>query len=68
MFVGILEEIIDDNYVIVFIFVGSEYYVSILFFVDKDQLELGCFVFFNYKVWFYFGINFSFIFNNNYNK
>lgn len=36
MFVGILEEIIDDNYVIVFIFVGSEYYVSILFFVDKD--------------------------------
>lgn len=56
MLVGILEEIIDDNYVIVFIFVGLEYYVSIFLFVDKDLLEFGCLVLFNYKVYVVIGV------------
>ena len=30
--------------------VGSEHYVSILSFVDKDQLEPGCTVLLNHKV------------------
>ncbi len=30
--------------------VGSEHYVSILSFVDKDQLEPGCSVLLNHKV------------------
>lgn len=69
MLVGILEEIIDDNYVIVFIFVGLEYYVSILLFVDKDMLEFGCIVLLNYKViiryfYLYFFICFCYIFKN----
>ena len=42
MGVGSLEEIIDDNHAIVSSAVGPEYYVSILSFVDKDQLEPGC--------------------------
>lgn len=42
MSVGNLEEIIDDNHAIVSTSVGSEHYVSILSFVDKDQLEPGC--------------------------
>merc|ERR1712010_184001 len=42
MSVGSLEEIIDDNHAIVSTSVGSEHYVSILSFVDKDQLEPGC--------------------------
>jgi 26S proteasome regulatory subunit T2 len=41
MSVGNLEEIIDDNHAIVSTSVGSEHYVSILSFVDKDQLEPG---------------------------
>ena len=41
MSVGTLEEIIDDNHAIVSTSVGSEHYVSILSFVDKDQLEPG---------------------------
>ena len=41
MSVGSLEEIIDDNHAIVSTSVGSEHYVSILSFVDKDQLEPG---------------------------
>uniref|UniRef100_A0A2K5LU57 26S proteasome regulatory subunit 4 n=1 Tax=Cercocebus atys TaxID=9531 RepID=A0A2K5LU57_CERAT len=41
MSVGALEEIIDDNHAIVSTSVGSEYYVSILSFVDKDLLEPG---------------------------
>merc|ERR1712037_463428 len=45
-----LEEIIDDNHAIVSTSVGSEHYVSILSFVDKDQLEPGCSVLLNHKV------------------
>jgi 26S proteasome regulatory subunit T2 len=48
--VGNLEEIIDDNHAIVSTSVGSEHYVSILSFVDKDQLEPGCTVLLNHKV------------------
>merc|ERR1712227_698164 len=44
------EEIIDDNHAIVSTSVGSEHYVSILSFVDKDQLEPGCTVLMNHKV------------------
>jgi 26S proteasome regulatory subunit T2 len=50
MSVGNLEEIIDDNHAIVSTSVGSEHYVSILSFVDKDQLEPGCSVLLNHKV------------------
>ncbi len=41
MSVGNLEEIIDENHAIVSSSVGPEYYVKILSFVDKDQLEPG---------------------------
>lgn len=41
MGVGVLEEIIDDSHAIVSFSVGPEYYVSILSFVDKSELELG---------------------------
>merc|ERR1712126_148575 len=50
MSVGTLEEIIDDTHAIVSTSVGSELYVSILSFVDKDQLEPGCSVLLNHKV------------------
>ena len=50
MAVGSLEEIIDDNHAIVSTSVGSEHYVSILSFVDKDSLEPGCTVLLNHKV------------------
>lgn len=50
MSVGTLEEIIDDTHAIVSTSVGSEHYVSILSFVDKDQLEPGCSVLLNHKV------------------
>merc|ERR1711991_908926 len=40
--VGTLEEIIDDNHAIVSSSAGSEYYVTMLSFVDKDQLEPNC--------------------------
>jgi len=42
MSVGSLEEIIDDNHAIVSSSVGPEYYVNIMSFVDKSQLEPGC--------------------------
>jgi len=42
MGVGSLEEIIDDNHAIVGSSVGPEYYVTIMSFVDKDQIEPGC--------------------------
>jgi len=44
------EEIIDDNHAIISTSVGSEYYVNILSFVDKDLIEPGCTVLFNNKV------------------
>jgi len=50
MGVGTLEEIIDDNHAIVSSAVGSEYYINILSFVDKDQLEPGCSVLLHNKV------------------
>eukprot|EP01137_Pigoraptor_chileana_P006167 Opistho-2@3075 len=50
MGVGTLEEIIDDNHAIVSSAVGPEYYVSILSFVDKDQLEPGSSVLLHNKV------------------
>eukprot|EP00164_Ancoracysta_twista_P000800 GFYU01001052.1.p1 GENE.GFYU01001052.1~~GFYU01001052.1.p1 ORF type:complete len:443 (-),score=142.03 GFYU01001052.1:24-1352(-) len=41
MGVGNLEEMIDDNHAIVSSSVGPEYYVSVMSFVDKEQLEPG---------------------------
>lgn len=65
MAVGTLEEIIDDQHAIVSTVciiindylisgkyiqnVGSEHYVSMLSFVDKEQLEPGCAVLLNHK-------------------
>ncbi|KAK0428446.1 hypothetical protein QR680_010810 [Steinernema hermaphroditum] len=49
MDVGSLEEIIDDNHAIVSTNVGSEHYVNILSFVDKELLEPGCSVLLNHK-------------------
>jgi len=50
MGVGSLEEIIDDNHAIVSSSVGPEYYVTIMSFVDKDQLEPSCSVLLHNKV------------------
>jgi len=50
MSVGNLEEIIDENHAIVSTSVGSEHYVNMLSFVDKDQLEPGSTVLLNHKV------------------
>lgn len=50
MGVGNLEEIIDDSHAIVSSSVGPEYYVSIMSFVDRDQLEPGCSVLTHNKV------------------
>jgi len=49
MAVGNLEEIIDDTHAIVSTSVGSEHYVTMLSFVDKEQLEPGCAVLLNHK-------------------
>lgn len=51
MSVGNLEELIDENHAIVSSSVGPEYYVGILSFVDKDQLEPGCAILMHNKVW-----------------
>uniref|UniRef100_A0A2K5R9D2 AAA+ ATPase domain-containing protein n=1 Tax=Cebus imitator TaxID=2715852 RepID=A0A2K5R9D2_CEBIM len=48
--VGTLEEIINDNHAIMSTSVGSEHYISILSFLDKDLLEPGCSVLLNHKV------------------
>ena len=50
MSVGNLEEIIDENHAIVSSSTGPEYYVNILSFVDKDQLEPGCSILLHNKV------------------
>lgn len=42
LIVGTLEEIIDDNHAIVSSTIGPEYYVPIMSFVDKDQIQPGC--------------------------
>ena len=49
MNVGSLEEIIDDNHAIVSPHAGSEYYTSMMSFVDKDLIEPGCSVLLNSK-------------------
>ncbi|XP_074104468.1 LOW QUALITY PROTEIN: 26S proteasome regulatory subunit 4-like [Cotesia typhae] len=49
MNVGTLEEVIDDNHAIVSTSLGSKYYVSILSFVDKGQLEPGCHILLNHR-------------------
>eukprot|EP00966_Prymnesium_polylepis_P114866 2654775-Prymnesium_polylepis.1 len=41
MGVASLEEMIDDNHAIISSSIGPEYYVNIMSFVDKDQLEPG---------------------------
>lgn len=56
MGVGTLEEIIDDNHAIVGSSVGPEYYVTIMSFVDKDQIEPGCSVLLHNKVYSVVGI------------
>ncbi|KAG4176052.1 hypothetical protein ERO13_A11G226900v2 [Gossypium hirsutum] len=50
MSVGNLEELIDENHAIVSSSVGPEYYVGILSFVNKDQLEPGCAILMHNKV------------------
>lgn len=50
MSVGSLEEIIDDNHAIVSSSNGPEYYVGILSFVNKDELQPGCSVLLHNKV------------------
>lgn len=50
MSVGTLEEIIDDNHTILSTSVGSEHYINILTFVEKDLLKPGCSVLLNHKV------------------
>ena len=50
MSVGTLEEVIDDNHAIVSSSVGPEYYVSIMSFVDKEQIEPGSTVLLHNKV------------------
>eukprot|EP00850_Spirogloea_muscicola_P001100 SM000004S14970 [mRNA] locus=s4:506937:509232:+ [translate_table: standard] len=50
MSVGSLEEIIDESHAIISSSVGPEYYVNILSFVDKDQLEPGCSILMHNKV------------------
>ncbi|KAF7458062.1 26S proteasome regulatory subunit S4 like AAA ATPase [Cryptosporidium felis] len=56
MNIGTLEEIIDENHAIVSSSVGSEYYVNILSFVDKNQLEPGSSVLLHNKVYSVVGI------------
>ncbi|KAK4344693.1 hypothetical protein RND71_034869 [Anisodus tanguticus] len=45
-----LEELIDENHAVFSSSVGPEYYVGILSFVDKDQLEPGCAILMHNKV------------------
>jgi 26S proteasome regulatory subunit T2 len=49
MDVGSLEEFIDENHCIVSTANGPEYYVNILSFVDKDQLEPGSSILMHHK-------------------
>merc|ERR1712151_321537 len=49
MDVGSLEEFIDENHCIVSTANGPEYYVNMLSFVDKDQLEPGTSVLMHHK-------------------
>ncbi|KAI9482346.1 ATPase of 26S proteasome regulatory subunit 4 [Coemansia sp. RSA 989] len=49
MDVGTLEEVIDENHAIVSLSAGQENYVTMMSFVDKDQLEPGCSVLLHHK-------------------
>merc|ERR1712032_281442 len=49
MDVGSLEKFIDENHCIVSTAMGPEYYVNVLSFVDKDQLEPGSSVLMHHK-------------------
>lgn len=51
LLVGTLEEMIDDNHAIVSSNVGSEHYVSVMSFVNRDLLETGCSVLLHNKVY-----------------
>jgi len=48
--VGTLEEMIDDNHAIVSTDHGSEHYVTVMSFVNRDLLETGCSVLLHNKV------------------
>jgi len=50
MAVGTLEEIIDDNHAIISSALGPKYYVTMMSFVDKDQLEPNTTVLLHNKV------------------
>lgn len=50
MSIGTLEELVDDNHAIVSTSMGPEFYVSIMSFVDKDQLVPSCSVLLHNKV------------------
>lgn len=49
MNVGTLEEFIDEDHCIVSSTMGPEYYVPIMSFVDKDQLQPNCSVLLNHR-------------------
>jgi 26S proteasome regulatory subunit T2 len=49
MDLGSLEEMIDDTHCVVSTNAGSEYYVNIMSFVDKEVLEPGCTLLLNHK-------------------
>lgn len=50
MTVGTIEELLDDTHAIVSTGLGSEYYVLMMSFVDKDQLAPSCSVLLHHKV------------------
>jgi len=47
--VGNLEEIIDDNHAIISTSIGPEFYVTIMSFVDKDNIQVGSTVLLHHK-------------------
>ena len=49
MNVGSLEEFVDENHAIVSSTMGPEYYVPIMSFVDKDQLEPNSSILLNHR-------------------
>ncbi|KAH7827655.1 putative 26S proteasome regulatory subunit 4 [Monocercomonoides exilis] len=54
--IGNLEEMIDENHAIVSTNEGPEFYVSIMSFVDREQLDIGSTVLLHNKVHFIVGI------------
>ncbi|KAJ2785996.1 ATPase of 26S proteasome regulatory subunit 4 [Coemansia javaensis] len=49
MHVGTLEEVIDEHHAIVLTSSGHDSYVTMMSFVDKDQLEPGCSILLHHK-------------------